>query len=53
LQQDTEELPDRVKQNNKEKKSNKGKIRNPKSKNDTQQNDQEKQGGIHYMYFVF
>ena len=25
----------------------------PKSKNDTEQNGQKKQGDIHYMYFVF
>ena len=53
MQQDTKELLEKVKQNNKEKKCNKGIIWNPKSKNDTQQNDQMKQEGIHYMYFVF
>jgi hypothetical protein len=35
-------ITEKVKQNNKEKKCNKGIIRNPKSKNDTQQNGQMK-----------
>jgi len=37
LQQDNEELLNRGKQNIKEKKSNKGIIRNPKSKKNTQE----------------